>query len=146
MLRNFWIGSLELEISEQYKSSDFCLPQSLRFRTIWGWVYNKYILRWTIPLKVLYVELTVVELGITAQNQIIVEGFFHPAPPPQTQRHAQVARLMTPTRSSAYEDDWNEIPGVSRQLVTRGAEIQLGKLAVGGFHKPKQRQTFGPGE
>ncbi len=38
MLRNFWIGSFELEISEQYKSSDFCLPQSLRFRTIWGWV------------------------------------------------------------------------------------------------------------
>ncbi len=26
-----------------------------------------------------------------------------------------------------------------------GAEIQLGKLAVGGFHKPKHIQTFRPG-
>ncbi len=32
-----------------------------------------------------------------------------------------------------------------RHLATRGAEIQLGKLAVGGFHKPKHIQTFRAG-
>ncbi len=39
----------------------------------------------------------------------------------------------------------NEINCVFRQLATRGAEIQLGKLAVGGFHKPKHIQTFRAG-
>ncbi len=38
-----------------------------------------------------------------------------------------------------------EICCVFCQLATRGAEIQLGKLAVDGFHKPKQRQKFRPG-
>ncbi len=33
-------------------------------------------------------------------------------------------------------NEWNQIRSVFRQLATRGAEIQLGKLAVGGFHKP----------
>ncbi len=37
----------------------------------------------------------------------------------------------------------NEIRSIFRQLATRGAEIQLGKLAVGGFHK--QRLTFRTG-
>ncbi len=57
----------------------------------------------------------------------------------------QAARLMTPTRTSAYDNEWHEIRCIFRQLATRDAEIQLGKLLVGGFHKPKQRQTFRPG-
>ncbi len=56
--------------------------------------------------------------------------------------HMQVARLTTPTGTSAHDDEWDEIHCVFHQLATQGAEAQLGKLAVGGFHKPKQRPTF----
>ncbi len=60
--------------------------------------------------------------------------FFSPGPSSSDLTHRQVDRLTTPTGTSAHE--WNEIRGVFCQLATRGAEIQLGKLAVGGFHKP----------
>ncbi len=72
-----------------------------------------------------------------------IRAIFHSAPPPQTW-HTQVYRLTTPTGTSAHENEWHEICCVFRQLATHGAEIQLGKLAVGGFHKPKQRPTFRP--
>ncbi len=69
---------------------------------------------------------------IAVQIQNIGDGFFHQ--PLLLRLEAwQVARL---TGTAAHDDEWNEIRGVFRQLATRGAEIQLGKLAVGGFHKP----------
>ncbi len=52
--------------------------------------------------------------------------------------HTQVARLNTPTGTSAHDNEWNEMLYVFCQLATRRAETQLGKLALGGFHKPKQ--------
>ncbi len=65
-----------------------------------------------------------------------METFFFTSPSSSDLTHAQVARLTTPTGTGAHDDECNEIRGVFRQLATRGAEIQLGKLAVGGFHKP----------
>ncbi len=66
----------------------------------------------------------------------ILETVFFTNPSSSDLTHAQDARLTTPTGTSAHDDEWNEMRGVFRQLATRGAEIQLGKLAVGGFHKP----------
>ena len=50
----------------------------------------------------------------------------------------QVARLTTQIAMSALDNELNEICCVFLQLATQCAEIQLGKLAVGGFHKSKQ--------
>ncbi len=77
-----------------------------------------------------------VELGIAVQIQNIGDVFFHQ--PLLLRLDAQVARLTTPTGTSAHDDECFVFRCVSLQLATRGAEIQLGKLAVGGFHKPKQ--------
>ncbi len=80
-------------------------------------------------------------VGLTrycSPNSKYWRGFFSPSPSSSDLTHTQVARLTTPTGTSANADEWQEIRCVFRQLATRGAEIQLGNLAVGGFHKPKQ--------
>ncbi len=57
-----------------------------------------------LKLKVLYVGLTAVELGIAVQMQNIGDGFFF-SPGPSDLTHTQVARLTTPTGTSAHGDE-----------------------------------------
>ncbi len=44
----------------------------------------------------------------------------------------------------AHVDEWHELCCVFQQMATQDAKIELGKLAVDGFYKPKQRPTFRP--
>ncbi len=60
-------------------------------------------------------------------------------------RNSPTSDLMQ-TQVAKHQQEWahmtmNEMRSVFHQLATRGAEIQLGKLLVGGFHKPKQRHS-----
>ncbi len=92
----------------------------------------------------LYVELPAVELGIAVQIQNIGEGFY--TRPLLVRLDAQAGcQINDTTGTSTHDDEWHEKCIVFRQLATRGAKIQLGKLAVGGFHQPKHKQTFQPG-
>ncbi len=55
------------------------------------WRYTSLIKRHLVKGAVCRIDLAV-EPGISVQIQNIGDGYFHPAPPPQT--HTQVARLM----------------------------------------------------
>ncbi len=88
-------------------------------------------------LKVLYVGLI--------QNSKYWRGFFSPGLSSSDLTHMQVARLMTPNRNERTWRwmTWNTLcfPAIGNP----GCRNKIGKLAVGGFHKPKQRPTFRPG-
>ncbi len=78
-----------------------------------------------------YEKLKVLCLGLTkyfSPNSKYWRGVISPSSSSSDFTHTQVARLTIPTGTSAHEDEWNEI---------RGAKIQLGKLALDGFPKPK---------
>ncbi len=87
----------------------------------------------------LYVGLTAVELGSAVQIQNIGEGFFHPAPPPQTWR---TRRLTTPTGTSAHDNEKHEMFSANWQPLV--PKYNWVKWQWAGFTNHNKHRSFVP--